>query len=108
MREFSYRDGQSSARLPAATPEPKTVALFGEYDLSRRPELAAQLGAIDGNEPLLLDIGEVTYLDSSFLNELAILRRRLPGCEIVVKSANARFRRLLGLFGFDRMFRVLD
>jgi len=80
-----------------------SVRLAGELDLSNVSSLRAKLGAIDG--PAVVDLSEVTYLDSAALNELALLRRRVGTVALVVASANVR--RTLEIVGFGTSFRIV-
>jgi anti-anti-sigma factor len=80
-----------------------SVRLAGELDLSNVSSLRAKLGAIDG--PAVVDLSEVTYLDSAALNELALLRRRVGTVALVVGSANVR--RTLEIVGFGTSFRIV-
>jgi anti-anti-sigma factor len=85
------------------------VKLSGEYDLTRRDELAAAFDSIGGDvATLVLEVGDVTFVDSSFLNELARLRQRLTGCEITLVGANAQLRRIFAIVAFERIFRFED
>lgn len=80
-----------------------SVYLTGELDLSNVSGLRAKLEAIDG--PAVVDLSEVTYLDSTALNELALLRRRVGTVALVVASANVR--RTLEIVGFGQSFRIV-
>jgi len=80
-----------------------SVRLTGELDLSNVSSLRAKLGAVDG--PAVVDLSEVTYLDSTALNELANLRRRVGAVTLVVASPNVR--RTLEIVGFSRSFRII-
>ncbi len=80
-----------------------SVRLAGELDLSNVSSLRLKLAAIDG--PAVVDLSEVTYLDSTALNELALLRRRVGSVALVVGSANVR--RTLEIVGFNTSFRIV-
>lgn len=84
------------------------LELHGEYDLSRKEELAAFLAAIDGKKPVVLDVTRVTYVDSCFLNELGMLRSRLKESKITLQGANPQLRRVLTLMRFDALFDIVD
>jgi anti-anti-sigma factor len=95
-----YTDGR---RLPCR------LVLRGEYDLSRKAELEAQLAAVPLDRDLLLDLREVVYLDSTFLNLLATLyRRREPSTSITIDHASERIRHLLHVVEFDKLFCVAE
>lgn len=80
-----------------------SVRLAGELDLSNVSSLRAKLASIDG--PAVVDLSDVTYLDSTALNELAVLRRRVGNVALVVGSPN--IRRTLEIVGFGRSFRIV-
>jgi anti-anti-sigma factor len=80
------------------------VALSGELDLYRAPAVRASLAQIDG--PVVIDLSAVSYIDSSLLNELARLRRRVG--EVVLVVSSPQVRRIIDIVGFDRAFRVVD
>jgi anti-anti-sigma factor len=80
-----------------------SVRLAGELDLSNVSSLRAKLGAIEG--PAVVDLSDVTYLDSTALYELALLRRRVGSVALVVGSPN--IRRTLEIVGFSTSFRIV-
>ena len=84
------------------------VELRGEYDLARKEELAAFLAAVTGTKPVVLDMTRVSYVDSSFLNELSHLRSRLQNSQITLQGVNAQLRRVLSLMRFDSIFDIED
>jgi anti-anti-sigma regulatory factor len=88
---------------------PCRVVLQGEYDLSRKAELEGQLAAVPLDRDLLLDLREVVYVDSTFLNQLAMLyRRREPSTSITIHHASERVRHLLHVVEFDKLFCVAE
>jgi anti-anti-sigma factor len=84
------------------------VELAGEYDLSRKAEVGALFDSLEGNEPLVIDLAKVTYLDSTLLNELSVLRRRNNERQITLRGANANIRRILNLVNFGALFSIAD
>jgi anti-anti-sigma factor len=80
------------------------LTLSGEYDLSRKAEVADLFASIASVERLELDFTKVEYVDSTILNEMARLRRRLPDCEIVILGASQNVRRLFQIVGFEEIF----
>ncbi len=94
MTEGSHHGSNSSTRL---------IKLDGEYDLRRKDEIADVFGSIDGESSVAIDMTTVTYIDSTFLRELSILRRR-DGAKITLVGANEHVRRVLRLISFDAFF----
>ena len=83
------------------------IALRGDYDLSRKDELQNMFDGVPPELDVVLDLGEATYLDSMFLNQLARLhRRRSEGATVALEQPNKRTRHLLRLVGFDKLFLV--
>lgn len=86
----------------------QSIELHGEYDLSRREELGALLASIDAGKPVILNLTRVTYVDSSFLNELGTLRSRLKESKITLLGVSPQLRRVLSLMRFDAIFDIVD
>ncbi|HEX3458968.1 MAG TPA: STAS domain-containing protein [Candidatus Baltobacteraceae bacterium] len=87
---------------------PARIELYGEYDLSRRAEIQLTFATLVPNGALIVDLSKVTYVDSTFLNELVELRERLPGSQITLLGPNANLRRVLQLMSFDRLFDIRE
>jgi anti-anti-sigma factor len=85
--------------------EPR-VKLEGEYDLLRQAEVDAIFASLPALEQLILDFSAVTYVDSTFLGQLARLHQRLPGCRISLTGANKNLKKIFDLVGFDRLFTI--
>jgi|SRR5579883_263187 len=84
------------------------VELFGEYDLSRKAEVEEILGTVPAESDAVVDLRAVTYVDSTFLQALATLRKRLPDSRITLSGANEHLKRILTLMSFDKMFEIGD
>ncbi len=84
------------------------VELSGEYDLSRRQELALLFESLQGDDPVVIDLAKVSYLDSTMLNELSIFRSRNRERQITLRGANENIRRILRLVDFDSLFNVTE
>ena len=90
-------------------PPRNRIELDGEYDLSRRDEVAKLFGAIATNtEELVIDVSRVSYVDSSFCHELAQLRKRLNGRRITLISPCPHLWRLFSMLAFDTVFCIVD
>jgi anti-sigma B factor antagonist len=87
------------------------VNLRGEVDLSTRDDVQARLDeSIGSSTRVVLDLSEVTFLDSSGLSVLVELHRRLgQNAEaFVVQSPSPPVRRVLALSGLDQLLTVRD
>ena len=90
----------------AAKETAHSVKLEGEYDLARREELATLFSSVSAHGPATVDMSGVTYVDSSFLHELARLHFRLNGNVITLTGTSAAMRRLLSIVNFDQLFSI--
>ena len=85
-----------------------TVA--GELDASTSPSLAAAFAELPaGSGQVDVDLGDVTFIDSSGLRILIALsdRATAEGRKVVVSGASNPVRRLLEITGLDSMFGVI-
>jgi anti-anti-sigma factor len=84
------------------------IELNGEYDLARKQELSALFDSLAGDDPVVIDITNVTYVDSTALRELSTLRLRNPDRAITLFGPNSNVRRVFALASFDRVFDIRD
>lgn len=77
--------------------------LSGELDLATAPQLGAALQSAERGEDLVLDVGALTFIDSSGCNALlSYLRTRDDGTRITIVNASAALARTLELMGLGR------
>jgi len=78
----------------------------GEIDISRVPELRDEILAVPPDRSVVLDLAAVSYLDSSGLGMLVLLRKRLARCGAAVTLVDVQphVRRVLDITGLDRAF----
>ncbi|HET9393180.1 MAG TPA: STAS domain-containing protein [Candidatus Rubrimentiphilum sp.] len=88
------------------------VQLDGDLDFSRKAELDALLGAAEHADIAIVDFERVTYLDSSVLGSLMMLKKHMVehGTAGVVRiaGANESLRRIFAICGLDRIFELYD
>lgn len=82
--------------------------LDGEWDLTRKEEIGALLHSFDGEEPLVIDVTALQYVDSSILHEIGRLRAANAGRSITLAGANPHIQRVLRIVGFDHIFTLVD
>jgi anti-anti-sigma factor len=83
------------------------ISLRGDYDYNRKDELQNMFDGIPHDLDVAINLVEATYLDSTFLSQLARLyRRRSEGSTVTLEQPSERIRRLLHLVGFDDFFLV--
>jgi anti-sigma B factor antagonist len=87
------------------------VSVTGELDLYSTPLLIAELDALapDGPE-IVLDLGEVTFIDSTGLGAILLTVRRLreTGGDMALVCANPTTLKLLTMVGVDRVVPVFE
>lgn len=84
----------------------RRLELIGEYDLNQKGELGALFRALSPDGPATIDMSRVTYVDSSFLQELVRLRKRLTPHRITLLVRSDNVRHLLRLVKFDLLFDI--
>jgi anti-sigma B factor antagonist len=87
------------------------VALAGEIDLYNTPAVRTALLEAVGRAPrrLVVDLAEVTFLDSTALGALVEARAKLgDGGAFVLAAPGLEARRALEVSGLDRHFAVHD
>jgi anti-sigma B factor antagonist len=86
-----------------------TLAIRGEFDLAAAPDVIA-LGTVVLDEPerlvLTIDLGDVTFLDSTGIGALVQLQNSATACDKQLQLARIpdRVRKLLALTGLDVVF----
>lgn len=98
------RDGRNGS----ISSEAHHIELDGEYDLTRKEELRLLFAALPDNTAAVIDLSRVSYVDSTFLHELALLHFRLRAPGVTLTGANASIRRLLSIVKFDQLFCIAD
>jgi anti-anti-sigma factor len=83
----------------------RRVVLRGEFDLAAAEEAGDALGAAcEAAGRVEIDLGQVSFMDSSGLRTLVTARRRAErhGCAVVVTAMSEQVRQVLQLTGtFD-------
>ena len=84
------------------------IDLEGELDIARKDELMRLFGSIQKDGPLIIDLRQVTYADSTFLQLLASLALRFQEVPITLLGAPPNLRRLFDVVQFDKLFQIVD
>ena len=84
----------------------RRLELHGEYDLQRQAEVRALFGELRDEPAIELDLRDVPYVDSSFLNELVVLHNRLPESKITLQHASSQLRHIFEIVGFQSIFQI--
>ncbi|MGH2733245.1 MAG: STAS domain-containing protein [Actinomycetota bacterium] len=87
------------------TGEPRVFRIFGELDLATAGSLAAALQPeLDTVGDLILDLSELTFMDSSGIKVLIKATSKLEGKgSLILRSAGESIRRVLTLTQLDRI-----
>src|SRR3954464_12850531 len=84
------------------------VTLGGTLDLSAADQLLDELRHVWDRDalPVVLDLAEVTFLDSGGMRTLVLAQRELAaaGRTLTIGAASPKVRRLLELTGTDQLF----
>jgi anti-anti-sigma factor len=98
------RKRSSSDAFGTAVPR---IELNGEYDLSNKEEIASLFGSLRAGGPAVVDLTNVTYMDSTVLQELVKLRDRFEAQTITLLVRSENVRRLLQVVQFENLFEVI-
>lgn len=92
------------------------LAFHGELDISQKQWIEQELGQVESfgsNATTILDLSDVRYLDTTFLNALCRIQAQLAGdpprnsfCVIAARGTPAS--RLFSITRLDRVFRLFD
>jgi anti-sigma B factor antagonist len=82
------------------------VSVAGELDLHTVPELEREMGDADGAGPVVVELSECTFIDSTAVGVLVAARRRFGarGASLAIVATSAEIRRTFELTGLDREF----
>ena len=86
----------------------ESLLLFGEIDISRQAEISRLFACLDESSDIVIKMDQVSFIDSSFVNELAQLRRRLPHQPIRLVGVRSQVARILRIVGFYKIFDVIE
>ncbi|HZZ01118.1 MAG TPA: STAS domain-containing protein [Candidatus Baltobacteraceae bacterium] len=88
------------------------VVFAGEYDLANKKELQKELSRLNSVEELVLDLSEVTYIDSTFLSDLISLektrRKKRLSSVTVIAPPKCLVRKLFQVTGMMSLLNVVE
>ena len=96
------------------SPVPPVLHLSGECDFDTLPQvdrfLRRRLGPLYGRRSLVIDLADLTLVDSSFIGFLVSLvgEQRRARAELVLARPAGQVRRVLGLVGLPNLVPVYD
>jgi len=86
-----------------------TIAVKGRFDFGRHQEFRESYERLDKKpESIVVDLKEATYLDSSALGMLLLLRDHAGGDEsdIRVVNSSSDVKKILAISNFDKLFDI--
>ncbi|MGD1067860.1 MAG: STAS domain-containing protein [Vulcanimicrobiaceae bacterium] len=86
------------------------VKLAGELDIGQRDAVEAALQLDDNDGPVLVDLGEVLYADSTVIGQLLRFRNEATarGRRVALLIGSPQFARVLQYAGLSDAFAVFD
>lgn len=97
--------------VPQPDEDVRIVSLEGEWDLSRGNELRRTLDRAVDHPHVILDMSNVTYIDSSCIGMLVRMRTQRVAkgyCPSRLVIASANVRRVLGLTGLHALWNMYE
>ncbi|MCR8932415.1 MULTISPECIES: STAS domain-containing protein [unclassified Pseudomonas] len=93
------------------TPDKKklTISVKGRFDFGRHQEFRESYERLDSKpESIVVDLKEATYLDSSALGMLLLLRDHAGGDEADIRVVNSSsdVKKILAISNFDKLFDI--
>jgi anti-sigma B factor antagonist len=89
----------------------RVVAVSGELDMAATPAFErALLEAVADSEPTILDLTEVTFMDSTAIGAMLAVRRQTelkPGRFAIVCAPDSEIERTLQYMGLDAAFSIV-
>ena len=86
-----------------------TIAIKGRFDFAKHQEFRDAYEELNPRPAcVVVDLKEATYLDSSALGMLLMLRDHVGGedAEVQVVNTNADVRKILAISNFDKLFDI--
>ncbi len=86
-----------------------TISIKGRFDFGKHQAFRESYERVDTRpESVIVDLHETTYLDSSALGMLLLLRDHAGGedADIRVINSNSDVRKILAISNFDKLFDI--
>jgi anti-anti-sigma factor len=94
--------------LTVSIDEDGVIVANGDVDLAGGPLLEAAILQREDDNPVVIDLGDVAFIDSSGLRSLLAASRRAQerGTTVVLRSPSREVRRLLEITGTTAQFEL--
>ena len=86
-----------------------SISVNGKFDFGAHQDFRnAYEGISPRPDSYIIDMGSTTYLDSSALGMLLLLRDYAGGnsSDILIKNCNAEIRKILSISNFEQLFKI--
>ncbi|HWJ60905.1 MAG TPA: STAS domain-containing protein [Acidimicrobiales bacterium] len=102
---------RSLLQIDVASGPQTTLTLAGEVDPGTAPELQDRLAQLAGDAAIssvVIDLGQITFLDSSGVRAVIAGSEALRsgGAELILRGANPNVRRVLEVTGLTQLLTV--
>ncbi len=87
-----------------------TIAIDGKFDFNVHKDFRRAYQQVDGDDArYVIDMSRVTYMDSSALGMLLILREKAGGDdgEVTIQNCNEEITRILTVSNFHKLFKIV-
>lgn len=89
----------------------RVIAISGELDMAAAPAFEQALfDSVNGDEPVILDLSQVSFMDSTAIGAMLAVRRRAelrPSRFAVVCELGSEIERTLQYMGLDSAFSIV-
>ncbi len=101
---------EAPERLTVSTDDGLVFAVAGELDAHGAPDLAEALSGVDAAADVVLDLGELTFMDSSGLRVIISTNGKLSsgGGSLVLRRPGRTVQRILSISGLEGHIAVDD
>ncbi|WEK32489.1 MAG: STAS domain-containing protein [Candidatus Pseudomonas phytovorans] len=85
-----------------------TIKIKGRFDFGKHQEFRDAYERQGKLDSVIVDLADTTYLDSSALGMLLLLRDHVGGddSDVRVKNASSDVRKILAISNFDKLFDI--
>jgi anti-sigma B factor antagonist len=89
----------------------RVIAVSGELDMAAAPAFEQKLlDCVSGEEPVILDLSDVTFMDSTAIGALISVRKKanMSRGRFALVCKPGDIRRMIEITGLDQAFDVVD
>lgn len=85
-----------------------TISIKGRFDFAKHREFRQSYENLDARNAVVVDLKDATYLDSSALGMLLLLRDHVGGenADVRLVNSSSDVRKILAISNFDKLFDI--